>query len=263
MLNIFDFKAVTKHSYYGCKDRTKDTISCPETGERFPSWQAGVNDFLSRYLENLSDHHSLVVAHDKGDAYRRAFHPEYKQRTSAKPVNAVEKAQVEKMRSWVKAFLAALGATHIGVEGVEADDVMAWLVEGQGVSAIIHTVDADILQLVSPMVAVALKGEHYYDGDEYKGFPTSITSVMKSMVGDPGDNYGGIPRFGAKAFETLYELVGVSGIKNLEQIINTSNFEALESLAAQHPDSKQLALLVENWGVWLNMWRLAKLHPEL
>lgn len=263
MLNIFDFKAVTKHSYYGCKDRTKDTVTCPETGERFPSWQAGVNDFLSRYLENLSDHHSLVVAHDMGDAYRRAFHPEYKQRASTKPVNAVEKAQVEKMRSWVKAFLASLGATQIGVEGVEADDVMAWLVEGQGISAIIHTVDADILQLVSPMVAVSLKGEHYYDGDEYKGFPTSITSVMKSMVGDPGDNYGGIPRFGAKAFETLYELVGAYGIKNLEQIINTSDFEALETLAAHHPDSKQLALLVEHWGVWLNMWRLAKLHPEL
>lgn len=263
MLNIFDFKAVTKHSYYGQKNRTKDVVRCPETGESSPSWQAGVNDFLSRYLEPLDDHRKLIIAHDRGDAYRRAFHPEYKVKTSSKPVNEVEKAEIEKLRLWAKRFFAAIGATQIGVEGVEADDVIAWLCQGQGISAIVHTVDADLLQLVSPAVAVSLKGEFYYDGMDYKDLPTNITSVMKSMVGDTSDNYKGIPQFGPAAFTKLYELLGVEGIQNLEQIVDTANLSALEAVAESHPDSKQLQMLVEHWGTWLNMWRLAKLHPEL
>lgn len=263
MLTIFDFKAVTKHSYYGQVNRTRDVVRCQETGDSFPSWHAGANDFLARYMDNLDDHRSLIVAHDRGDAYRRAFLPEYKIKPNAKPQNEVEKEQIQKMQLWVKRFLTAIGATQIGVEGVEADDVIAWLCEGQGISAIVHTVDADLLQLVSPSVAVSLKGEFYYDGMDYKELPTTITSVMKSMVGDTSDNYKGIPQFGPAAFLKLHELLGTYGIKNLERIIDTANFEELETVSAAHPDSKQLKMLVEHWGVWLNMWRLAKLHPEL
>lgn len=263
MLNIFDFKAVTKHAYYGQVNRTRDTVRCEETGESFPSWHAGANDFLARYMDNLDDHRSLVVAHDMGDAYRRAFLPEYKIKPNAKPQNEVEKAQIQKMQDWVKRFLTAIGATQIGVQGVEADDVIAWLCEGQGISAIVHTVDADLLQLVSPNVVVSLKGEHYYDGMDYKELPTSITSIMKSMVGDTSDNYKGIPQFGTAAFLKLHELLGTLGIKNLEKIVDTADFSSLEELAERHPDSKQLRMLVEHWGTWMNMWRLAKLHPEL
>ena len=262
MLDIFDFKAVTKHSYYGCRG-TRDTVVCPETGETFASWRAGVNDFLTRYLDNMSGFRHLVVAHDMGDAYRRAFLPEYKNKPNAKPKNETEALEIKRMRDWVKKFLTAVGATQIGVEGVEADDVIAWLVEGQDISAIIHTVDADLLQLVSPMVAVSLKGEHYYDGNDYKELPTSIISVMKSMVGDTSDNYKGIPQFGEAAFLKLHSTLGTYGIKNLRRIVDTSDFAALEEVAARHPDSKQLKMLVDNWGQWLNMWRLAKLHPEL
>lgn len=263
MLNIFDFKAVTKHSYYGQVNRTRDTVRCEETGESFPSWHAGANDFLARYMDNLDDHRSLVVAHDMGDAYRRAFLPEYKIKPNAKPQNEVEKAQIKQMQDWVKKFLTAIGATQIGVQGVEADDVIAWLCEGQGISAIVHTVDADLLQLVSPMVVVSLKGEHYYEGMDYKDLPTSITSVMKSMVGDTSDNYKGIPQFGPAAFLKLHELLGTEGIKNLERIVDTADLAALEELSELNPDSKQLRMLVEHWGTWMNMWRLAKLHPEL
>lgn len=264
MYNVFDFKAVTKHSYHGCRG-TPDFVVCPETGDKITNWQAGINDFLTRYMDNVHDHRSLIVAHDMGRDFRTAFFEGYKKKTEAelKRVNPLEREQIRKMEDWLKQFFAAIGATQIGVKGVEADDVIAWIVAGQEVSAIVHTVDADLLQLVSPDVVVCLKGEHYYHGDEYKELPTDITSVMKSIVGDPSDKYKGIPGMGPVAVNKLIDAVGYIGLKDLEDIIDTKNFEALEVMVDSKPDSKELAKLKENWGVWISQWRLAKLHPEL
>ena len=264
MYNVFDFKAVTKHSYFGCRG-THDVLTCPETGDKIISWQAGVNDFLTRYMDNLPDHRHLIVAHDMGQDYRQAFFADYKKKTEAElaKVNKLEVEQIHKMREWLKSFFAALGVTQLGVKGVEADDVIAWVCAGQEVSAMVHTVDADLLQLVSDSVAVSLKGEIYFNGMEYKDYPTNITSVMKSIVGDPSDKYKGIPGMGPGAITKLKVVLGNYGIKNLETIVDTKDFSSLEALAERHPESKEIAKLKENWGVWLDQWRLAKLHPEL
>lgn len=263
MYNVFDFKAVTKHSYFGAKGGD-DNIRCPDTGDKVVTWQAGVNDFLTRYMDNLPDHRSLIVAHDTGKEFRTSFHPGYKLKKEPKtPKSPLIKQEIEKMENWVKNFFTAIGATQIGVKGVEADDVIAWICEGQETSVMIHTVDADLLQLLSPSVAACLKGEHYYFGDEYKGYPTDITSVMKSFVGDPADCYPGLAGFGEAAFATLYETVGVEGIKQLQEIVETKNLEGLEQIAATYPECKPLQKILASWGEWIDQWRLARLHPEL
>lgn len=261
MYNVFDFKAVSKHSYYGARG-TFDTVTCPETGDKIIGWQAGVNDFLARYMDNLSDLRTLIVAHDKGREYRTAFFPEYKDKSKKKPINPLEAAEIKQMEEWLKTFFSAIGVTQIGVEGVEADDVIAWICAGQDLHAMVYTVDADLLQLVSDTVAVNLKGEIYFDGMEYKNLPTNITSVMKSIVGDASDNYKGIPSMGPAAFQKLFDLLGHEGIRNLESIISEQNLEALESLVCAH-NSKELIKLRENWAIWIDQYRLARLHPEL
>lgn len=261
MYNVFDFKAVSKHSYYGARG-TFDTVICPETGDKIIGWQAGVNDFLTRYMDNLPDTRTLIVAHDKGREYRTAFFPEYKDKSKKKPMNPTEAAEIKKMEEWLKTFFAALGVLQIGVEGVEADDVIAWICAGQELPVMVHTVDADLLQLVSDTVAVNLKGEIYFEGMEYKDLPTDITSVMKSIVGDPSDNYKGIPGMGPAAFQKLFDLLGHEGIRNLETIISEQDVEALETLSETN-DSKELLKLRDNWATWIDQYRLARLHPEL
>lgn len=262
MYNIFDFKAVTKHSYYGCRG-TFDTVTCKETGEKFSSWHAGVNDFLTRYLEPLPDMRSLIVAHDMGRAYRTSFFPEYKQKKNVKPQNPLERKQIELMENWVKKFLAAVGALQIGVEGVEADDVIAWLCKGQEVAGIVYTVDADLLQLVSPTIALQLKGELYTEDMDYKGLPLNVTSVTKSIVGDPSDNYKGIPGMGPAAVQKITDALGFEALVKLEQIAEHKDFPALELMVQENPEVSQLQKILDNWGVWLDQYRLARLHPEL
>lgn len=265
MYNILDFEAVTKHSYFGQKGRTSDTVMCETTGEEVVSWMAAVNDFLVRYMGDIEVAHTLLTAHDMGTDYRSAFFPDYKKKTPAEDAkrSPEERNQLKLAQGWVKKFLAAIGATQIGVKGVEADDVIAYLCQGQGVSAVVHTVDADLLQLCSDSVAVFLKGEAYTGGMEHNGIPVEITSFSKAVLGDPSDKYKGVPGIGPKGFMQLLEGLEVEGVKYLESLVQENNLTAAEQLASEHPDNKVLAKLVDNWPTLLDQYRLARLHPEL
>lgn len=257
--DIYDFKAVVKHSFYGSKGQSRDTLICPETGDEVSRWETAANDFLSRYLANVDNFRTLIVAHDMGQDYRSAIFPEYKANRGKRVVGPVEKEQYQKFQQWVKRLLSALGATQIGVEGVEADDVVAWICAGQGVMGVVHTVDADLLQLLSENITVNLKGEHYYSGDTYKDYPTEIKSITSALLGDKSDNYGGIRGFGPAKLKSLYEDIGVEGLKVIESAAEAGDFNLLDSL----PDTKEVALIKDNWADLMTMWKLARLHPEL
>ena len=73
----------------------------------------------------------------------------------------------------------------------------------------------------------------------------------------------GLAGFGEAAFATLYETVGVEGIKQLREIVETKNLEGLEQIAAVYPECKPLQKILASWGEWIDQWRLARLHPEL
>lgn len=257
--DILDFKAVTKHSFYGCKRNAKDNLICPETGDEVPRWETAANDLLSRYFANFDNFRNVIVAHDMGMDYRKAIFPGYKEKRGNREVSELEKQQIKKLQSWAKSLLAALGTTQIGVKGVEADDVIAWICQGEEISGVVHTVDADLLELVSEDIVVSLKGEHYYFGDEYKNYPTEITSVMKSMLGDTSDEYGGIHGFGPAKMTKLYEQVGKAGTLKLQSIVDSGDARKLE----EFEQTKEIKMLSDNWGTWMTMWKLAKLHPEL
>lgn len=262
LYNILDFEAVIKHSYYGSRGTTS-TLLCTETGQQVIPWQAGAADFIQRYLNTFDTFRSLIVAHDGGTDYRSAFYPEYKAKRKKVERSPLEIEQVKLLKVWAKNLLAAIGSTQIHLKGVEADDIIAWICSGQNVTGIVHTVDADLLQLVSDDIAVNLKGEMYFGDAEYKGIPTSITSISKSMVGDSSDGYNGIKGFGEKALEALYEEIGEEGFKQLQTVAETRDITTLKEAVESRPDSKPLKKILDNWEDWMIGWRLARLHPEL
>lgn len=260
---ILDFNAVTKHSYYGQKGRTQDTLICEKTGEEVVNWHAAVNDFLSRYMANFQNPRDILVAHDMGIEYRKAFFPGYKVKTSTKEQSPLEQEMIAKTRDWIKNFLSALGATQIGVQGVEADDVIAWLVAGQDVSAVVHTVDADLLQLVSDSCAVSLKGELHVAGGYHKEIPYPLTSFSKSILGDPSDCYKGIPGMGPAKFSEIMDTVPLDELFIVEKLLAGNEFKSAETLLSPYTESKAVQMLLANWSEWYAQYRLASLHPEL
>lgn len=266
MYDILDFNAVTKHSYFGQVGRTQDILICQDTGKEVVNWHAAVNDFLSRYMDTISSPRTLLVAHDMGREFRTAFFPDYKKKSEKdlEKKSKLEGEQIKLSQDWIKKFLAALGATQIGVKGVEADDVIAWICEGQGIRGIVHTVDADLLNLVTDDIYVNLKGEMYTDQhEEFNGVPLNLTSISKAFLGDKSDKYPGIKGFGPAKFSDLLNTLEVSGVQILQALIEDRDLEAAQAFAEQFPDCKPLQTIIENWSVVLDQWRLARLHPEL
>ena len=266
MYDILDFNAVTKHSYFGQVGRTQDILICQDTGKEVVNWHAAVNDFLSRYMDTISSPRTLLVAHDMGREFRTAFFPDYKKKSEKdlEKQSKLEGEQIKLAQDWIKKFLAALGATQIGVKGVEADDVIAWICEGQGIRGIVHTVDADLLNLVTDDIYVNLKGEMYTDQhEEFNGVPLNLTSISKAFLGDKSDKYPGIKGFGPAKFSDLLATLEVAGVEHLRNLIEDRDLEAAQAFAGQFPDCKPLQTIIENWSVVLDQWRLARLHPEL
>lgn len=261
---ILDFKAVVKHSYYGASTE-RDAIYCEKTDRRFPRWQTAAQGLLNRYIEPVMANNTprnLLVAHDMGTEYRSALFPDYKASRKTQERSPVEVEQVDLLYSWAKKFFTALGATQIGVQGVEADDVIAWLCQRITYPKDVYTVDADLLQLCNDTTIVYLKNEAHFGEGEYKGIPYNLTSIAKSILGDSSDEYPGVKGIGPVKFTELLEKYGPDGVLELQQAVDTGDTTALDG-AIEATGDKILIKLRNSFGEWRTMWRLASLHPEL
>lgn len=262
--NLVDFKAVIKHAFYTGSD--PEALHCEETDTVVNTWQFAAQNLLSRYqdalfLGEVSPRH-LIVAHDMGREYRTAVYPEYKKKRTERERSKVEEEQIKYLTDWAKSLLTALGATQIGVDGVEADDVIAWLCQGIKGPKQIFTVDVDLLELVNDDTMVYLKMEPHFGEGEYRGIPYSLTSIAKSILGDKSDEYGGVRGLGPAKFENLLEAYGEDGIEQLRDIVSAGNPELLDQAIEQTGD-KTLSKLRDQFKEWTQMWKLASLHPEL
>lgn len=262
--SILDFKAVIKHAYYGASD--PEAMFCEETGRRFAHWEVAAVGFINRYLEPIivqgGSPREIIVAHDMGRDYRVGIYPAYKANRDESKKSPIETAQLDALIEWAKHFLTAIGTTQIGVKGVEADDVIAWLCERITEPKAVYTVDGDLLQLCNDQTVVYLKNEPYFGEGEKDGIPYSLTSLAKSITGDSSDNYPGIKGMGVAKVTGLIEAFGVDGVKELQGVVESGSTETLD-LAIEQSGNKALIKLRENFGEWRTMWRLAKLHPEL
>lgn len=261
--NILDAKAVLKHVFYIGGD--PDAIHCDETDRRFSTWEYAAQVLLDRYgtvfFGEMASPRQLIVAHDMGHEYRSTVYPDYKGNRKDSEKSPVEVEQLDKLFEWAKKFFAALGATQIGVKGVEADDVIAWLCQRIDYPKQVFTVDADLLQLAGGDTLVYLKMEPYAEGDK-DGIPLHLTSIAKSIVGDASDGYGGVRGMGPAKFQEMLEAYGEDGIQQLQDCISANN-PALLDQAIEQTGDKKLIKLRENWSEWRQMWKLAQLHPEL
>lgn len=275
--NLLDFRACAKHAYYGAKD--DEAIPCDKTGRKFPRWQVGAADFITRYINPIiidgeDSPRDMVVVHDMGRKFRTDIFPEYKNQANKQDENKspIEIEQYTLLMDWLKKFFAALGVLQIGVKEVEADDVFAWIVKGmeaQGFTSTIYTVDEDMLALVSDLTSVSLKnvlhfGVHGVYPEEHKlaGMPYRLTSFYKSITGDSSDNYKGVQGMGPAKIRDLIAEFGIDGLEELEQIVSSGNTDLLDE-TIRETGNKLLIKLKDGFADWRLSYRVAILRPEL
>src|SRR5919109_4402486 len=208
--------------------------------------------FASMLVKILTDYGQVptVVVWDAGMSGRKELSADYKAQRQSRP--DLLKLQWPHLRPLVEAF----GYRNVSVEGFEADDVIASLVEqakGRGIPVMVVTGDRDAYQLVGEGVRImttsrGITDTRVYDRDgvvERYGIPPELIPDFIGLKGDTSDNIPGVPGIGDKtAAELLQQYGTLEGVlEHIDEIAGEKRRQNLRENAELARISKQLATL--------------------
>ena len=163
----------------------------------------GFTSMLINVLRDEAPTHVGVAFDVSRKTFRADEYPEYKAGRSATPTEF--SGQLPLLRE----VLDALRIKHLGVEGFEADDVIATLTHRaveQGAEVVICTGDRDAFQLVSDQVTLIYPVRGV--SEVWRMDPAAVTekylvpperySDLAALVGESSDNLPGVPGVGPK-----------------------------------------------------------------
>ena len=190
----------------------------------------------------------VAVAFDlKGPTFRHKKFEEYKAHRKPMPEDLVSQMPI------IKEVVKAYNIPIYGIEGYEADDVLATIArkaEAKDIETFIVTGDKDALQLVGPHIKVYSTNKEglIYDAKKVKELfgvgPESITDLM-ALMGDATDNIPGVYGIGEKtAVELMAEFGSLDNLlKNVDKVKGESKKKAIKENEKMAILSKELAVL--------------------
>src|SRR3954462_1653603 len=227
--------------------------------------------FASMLVKILTDYGPVptVVVWDAGMSGRKEISADYKAQRSTRP--DLLKLQWPHLRPLVEAF----GYHNISVEGFEADDVIATLVEqakDRGIPVMVVTGDRDAYQLVGDGVRImttsrGITDTRVYDREgvvERYGIAPELIPDFIGLKGDTSDNIPGVPGIGDKTAAQLLQEFG-----SLEEVLahveDISGAKRKQNLTAHADDariSKQLATAQRDLDVEVDVAAEASREPD-
>jgi DNA polymerase-1 len=230
--------------------------------------------FASMLVKILTDYgpKATVVVWDAGDTGRKEVYADYKAQRTTRP--DLLKEQWPHLEPLVDAF----GYRNLRVQGYEADDVIASIVEkartaDPPIPVMVVTGDRDAYQLVDDGVVKimttsrGITDTRVYDRqgviDRY-GIPPELIPDFIGLKGDTSDNIPGVPGIGDKTaaellqrFGTLEDVLGhiddISGAKRKQNLTEHSDAARI---------SKQLATAKRDIDVELDLQTFASTAPD-
>jgi DNA polymerase-1 len=209
----------------------------------------GVAFGVLKEVEQLQQRHypdSIIFAYDSRSKRRKDIYPEYK---ANRKLPSTEEEKEDKARFYAQVdlipeqFKACGFVNHFKVDGYEADDVMAALVQGPLASCpdvMLVSTDQDLYQLLRPGCTIySPTKKETLDATQFKfqyGIEPSQWPIVKAVAGCGSDNVKGLDRVGeatvlkylrgtlrptTKAYKRIKETIeGVDGLlrRNLELV---------------------------------------------
>ncbi len=229
--------------------------------------------FASMLVKILTDYgpKATVVVWDKGDTGRKQVYAQYKAQRSSRP--DLLKEQWPALEPLVEAF----GYRNLAVEGYEADDVIASLVErARGadppVEVMVVTGDRDAYQLVDDGVRImttsrGITDTRVYDRDgviERYGIPPELVPDFIGLKGDTSDNIPGVPGIGDKTAAELLQRFGSleEVLDSVEEISGAKRKQNLVEHAGDARVSKQLATIKRDIPIELDIASFVSAEPD-
>jgi DNA polymerase-1 len=229
--------------------------------------------FASMLVKILTDYgpKATVVVWDAGYTGRKELYAEYKAQRSTRP--DLLKEQWPHLAPLVEAF----GYQNLAVEGYEADDVIASIVQrartaNPAVPVMVVTGDRDAYQLVDDGVRImttsrGITDTRVYDRDgviDRYGIPPELIPDFIGLKGDTSDNIPGVPGIGDKtAAELLQRFGSLEGVlSNVDQISGAKRKQNLIEHAEDARISKRLATAERGIPVALDLHELVAAAPD-
>src|SRR5204863_8957421 len=195
-----------------------------------------------------------------GVSGRKEISAEYKARRGTR--RDLLKLQWRRLRPVVEGF----GYHNISVEGFEADDVIATLVEqarGRGIPVMVVTGDRDAYQLVGDGVRIMTTSRGVTDTKVYDregvieryGIAPELIPDFIGLKGDTSDNIPGVPGIGDKTAADLLKRFGdlETVLASVEEIYGAKRKQNLTEHAEDARLSKQLATMVRDVPIDLDL----------
>src|SRR5947208_16279846 len=229
--------------------------------------------FASMLVKILTDYgpKATVVVWDKGDTGRRELYADYKAQRTSRP--DLLKEQWSAFEPLVEAF----GYKNLAIEGYEADDVIASIVERARraeppIPVMVVTGDRDAYQLVDNGVRImttsrGITDTRVYDREgvlERYGVPPGLIPDFIGLKGDTSDNIPGVPGIGDKTASELLQRFGSleQVLASVDQISGAKRKQNLLEHADDARVSKQLATAKRDIAVELDLRAYAATAPD-
>lgn len=257
LLMLMDGHALVHRAWHAISVRQHFSVS--RTGEDVTAVYGFANSFL-KAIQDWKPTHCAIAFDLAAPTFRHQQFKEYKAQRPASPPELAP--QFDRIRQLMNAFRIPI----YEMEGYEADDVLGTLARAaqeRGIETIILTGDTDTLQLVSPLVRVALQYRiqemKVFDEAEvkarYGGLSPSQQIDLKALKGDPSDNIPGVPGVGEKtAIKLLLEYGSLEGIY---EHIDEVKPEGLRQKLVENKDAailgKRLTTIVNNLSIPLDL----------
>src|SRR5438067_4951635 len=214
--------------------------------------------FASMLVKILTDYgpKATVVVWDAGDTGRRELYAEYKAQRTTRP--DLLREQWPALEPLVEAF----GYMNLRVDGYEADDVIASIVERARqeqppIPVMVVTGDRDAYQLVDDgtikimTTSRGITDTRVYDREgviERYGIPPELVPDFIGLKGDTSDNIPGVPGIGDKTAADLLQRFGSleAVLENVDEVSGAKRKQNLVEHAEDARVSKQLATIVRD-----------------
>src|SRR3982751_6223846 len=208
--------------------------------------------FASMLVKILTDYGEVptVVVWDAGMSGRKELSADYKAQRSSRP--DLLKQQWPALRPLVEAF----GYRNVSVEGFEADDVIAALVQQakqRQIPVMVVTGDRDAYQLVGEGVRIMTTSRGITDTKVYDrqgvidryGIPPELVPDFIGLKGDTSDNIPGVPGIGDKTASDLLQRFGdlETVLASVDEISGAKRKQNLTNHAEDARISKRLATI--------------------
>jgi DNA polymerase-1 len=190
--------------------RIHEAIPTPDSAEKVADTVKSSLSSFKRALKTHSPTHAVAVFDFGGPTWKHALFDGYQAHRKPMPQHLRDGLLT------IKQELHALGLHWIAIEGIEADDAIAAVIEKwcqhSAERAIIISTDKDFLQLLSSQVCVYDHFKSAWRDEAYVlekfGVKPAQMGDFLALMGDAADGIPGVDKVGSKTAATLLRING-------------------------------------------------------